>query len=235
MASLEYTDSLPKFMQGLANLKRAGNRQYEWLYSHGCSHHHRYTTHFSCFMKEFSIKEKIGFLDIETSNLKANFGIVLCWCIEDEKGDIYEDWVTLEDIKKGFEDRRIVGTCIETMKSFDRIVTHYGTYFDVPFLRTRSLIHGLMFPEYGELYHTDVWKMAKKSLCLHSNRQDCVAEALQGKTIKTRIDHPAWRKATYGDQAAMKEVVDHCEKDVPDLKKNFYSLLPFNKLVNSSI
>lgn len=121
------------------------------------------------------------------------------------------------------------------MLKYDRIVTHYGTYFDLPFLRTRALIHKLIFPPYGEIYHTDVWKMARKSLCLHSNRQDSVAESLQGKTIKTRIDHPAWRKATYGNKDAMEEVVDHCEHDVPDLKKNFYSLLPFNRLIKTSI
>jgi uncharacterized protein YprB with RNaseH-like and TPR domain len=148
---------------------------------------------------------------------------------------MYEDWLTKKDVLSGDEDKRVLETCIEAVRKFDRVVTHFGTYFDVPFLRTRCLIQGVKFPEYNELWHTDVWKMSKKSLCIHSNRQDCVAEALQGKTIKTRIDHPSWRKATYGDVEAMKEVVDHCEKDVPDLKKNFYSLLPFVRLTNSSI
>jgi len=226
---------LPKYMKNLTNIKKATNQQYQWLYENKCQHRHKYTTHFSCFLKNYNIKERIGFLDIETSNLKANFGIVLCWCILDEKGNLYEDWLTKQDILSGDEDKRVVESCIKTMLNFDRIVTHFGTYFDIPFLRTRALMHSLSFPEYGSLWHTDCWKMAKKSLCLHSNRQDCVAEALQGKTIKTRIDHPAWRKATFGDKKAMKEVLDHCEHDVPDLKKNFYSLLPFCNLVRSSI
>ena len=235
MKSLKYTQSLPNYMKDLVNIKRANATQYQWLFQHGCQHRHRYSKHFNCFLKEFNIKEKHAFLDIETSNLKADFGIVLCWCILDDKDVLHEDWMTKKDIVSGNEDKRIIQTCIDTMLKFDRIIGHYSTYFDLPFLRTRALIHGLKFPDYGELYHTDVWKMAKHSLCIHSNRQDCVAEALQGKTIKTRINHPAWRKATAGDKESMSEVVKHCECDVPDLKKNFYSLLPFVRLTKSSI
>lgn len=235
MDSTEDFTPLPRFMQGLTNIKRASARQYDWLHSHRCSHRHKYTVHFSCFLKDYDVKERLGFLDIETSNLKADFGIVLCWCILDDQNKMFDDSLSKKDIIADHEDKRVVQSCIEMMLTFDRIITHYGTYFDIPFLRTRSLIHGIKFPEYGQLWHSDVWKLARRSLCIHSNRQDCVAEALQGKTIKTRIEHPAWRKAAYGDAEAIAEVLDHCRHDVPDLKKNFYSLLPFNRLVNTSI
>jgi len=235
MENLKYTDVLPNFMYNLVNIRKANKMQYNWLYEHACFHRHRYSIHFNCFLKKFGIEEKRGFLDIETSNLKADFGIVLCWCILDDEGHLYEDWLTKDDIMSDNEDKRVIETCIETMNKFDRIVTHFGTYFDIPFLRTRALVHGLKFPQYGNMYHTDVWKMAKKSLCIHSNRQGCVAEVLQGKTIKTRIDHPSWRKAAFGNKEAMKEVVDHCEKDVPDLRKNYHSLLPFVREIRTSI
>lgn len=233
--SLKYTDVLPKYMKGLSDIKKASNTQYQWLYEHGCNHRHRYTSHFSCFIKEFKVQEKIGFLDIEASNLKANFGVCLCWCILSDDDTLYEDWITLEDIQEGIEDRRAIQTAVDTMKKFDRICGHYSTYFDLPFLRTRALIQDVEFPGYGEIYHTDVWRMAKKSLCLHSNRQDCVSEAILGSSVKTRIDVKAWRQSLIGDKKAMEEVVDHCRKDVTDLKKNFYRLLPFVKLTKSSI
>lgn len=228
--------SLPRIMQGLTNYKRANATQLDWLLKNRCRHRHNYIRHFGCFLKEYDITERVGYLDIETSNLKANFGIVICWCILDkDTGDIYEDYLTKEDVTSGVEDGRVVSSCIDCMSHFDRLVGHYSTYFDIPFLRTRALIHKLKFPEYGELFHTDVWRMAKQKLCLHSNRQDCVAEALQGKTVKTRIDHPSWRKAVMGNAVAIKEVLDHCEKDVYDLKKNHLSLLPYCREVRSSI
>lgn len=235
MSMLKYTDSLPLYMTTLTNIKNASNMQYQWLYEYGCKHRHRFSKHFSCFLKQYNLEEKIGFLDIECSNLKANFGIILCWCILDEAGKIQEDVLNKEDVISGKEDTRIVQSCIDTMMKFDRIVGHYSTYFDIPFVRTRALIQGLEFPGQGKLFHTDVWKMARSKLCLHSNRQDVIAESLQGKTVKTRISHPAWRKAMMGDERAAAKVLNHCRKDVVDLKKNFYSLLPFVKLTRTSI
>ena len=235
MTKLQYSDSLPVYMRGLVNIRNANSVQYQWLYTHGCEHRHRFSRHFSCFLKQYSISERIGFLDIETSNLKANFGIVLCWCILSEDGWLYEDCLTQSDIQSGEEDSRCIQECIHTMSEFDRVVTHFGTYFDIPFLRTRAMIHGLDFPKYGELWHTDVWKMAKSKLCLHSNRQDIIAESLYGKTVKTRISHPDWRKAMMGDERAVLNVLDHCEKDVKDLCKNYNALLPYCNIVRSSI
>jgi len=226
---------LPVIMKGLTNIKLANSQQLHWLLTNKCKHRHNYVRHFNCFIKEFGIKERVGWLDIETSNLKANFGIVLCWCILAEDDTLYQDWLTKKDVLSGDEDKRVISTCIDTMRSFDRVCGHYSTYFDIPFLRSRAIIHGLDFPKHGELYHTDVWRMAKKSLCLHSNRQDVVAESLQGKTIKTRISHPAWRQAMMGNEDAVMEVVEHCNCDVQDLKKNYNSLLPYCKILKSSI
>jgi uncharacterized protein YprB with RNaseH-like and TPR domain len=226
---------LPNFMKALTNLRNANAQQLEWLLKNRCVHRHTYLRHFSCFIKDFERKERVAFIDIETSNLKANFGIVLCWCILDEDGDLCEDYLTQDDVLSGYEDRRIVSNCVDAMCNFDRIIGHYSTYFDVPFLRTRALIHHLPFPEQGTIYHTDVWKMAKHSLCLHSNRQDVIAESLYGKTQKTRISHPAWRQAMLGDEKAAREVLNHCEKDVLDLKRNYETLKPYCREVKSSI
>jgi uncharacterized protein YprB with RNaseH-like and TPR domain len=229
------TQSLPKFMENVTKLMLTTNQQYNWLNTHRCQHRHRFTEHFNCFLTEFEIKERILFIDIETSNLKANFGISLCWCGTNNEGNQYEDCITIDDINKGIEDKRAVETFIETISKHDRICGHYSKRFDIPFMRTRALIHNIKFPERGSLYHTDTYDMAKRNLCLHSNRQDCIAEAILGKTVKTRIDVKAWRQALTGNEKAMREVLDHCRKDVQDLKQNFYKLLPFSGLVKSSI
>lgn len=222
-------------MQTLSNLKNANATQLDYLSKWKCQHRHNGIRHFGCFLKESGCVERKGFVDIETSNLKANFGIVLCWCILDEQGHRYEDVINLDDVQSGNEDKRLIENCINCFSNFDRLIGHYSTYFDIPFLRTRALIHGIKFPQHGTKYHTDVWKMAKHSLCLHSNRQDVIAESLYGKTCKTRISHPAWRKAMMGDAKSAAEVLDHCRKDVMDLKKNYTTLLPYCSEVKSSI
>ena len=232
---MSLNNNIPKYMLNLANLKNANSKQLSWLLNWRCIHRHSGIRHFSCFLKESGFTERKGWFDIETSNLKANFGIILCWCILDEQGNRYEDVINLDDVRSGNEDKRLIENCISCFSNFDRLIGHYSTYFDIPFVRTRALIHGIKFPTYGTLYHTDVWKMARKSLCLHSNRQDVIAESLYGKTCKTRISHPAWRKAMLGDEKAAALVLHHCQKDVVDLKKNYLTLLPYCSEVKSSI
>jgi uncharacterized protein YprB with RNaseH-like and TPR domain len=212
-----------------------------WLRDHRCKEHgHKYLVHFNCFLREHSIEERVGCIDIEASGLKANFGVILSWAIKEVGTDnIYYDVLTDEDIDNGVQDKRLVQTCVDTMRGFDRLVGHYSCKFDIPFIRTRALIHDLDFPKVGSIYHTDTWRMARQVLCLHSNRQDCVAEALQHNNIKTRLHPDAWLKVQFGNKKERKEalayVLEHNEMDVIQLEGNYLKLKPFCREIRSSI
>ena len=65
-----------------------------------CKHGHTGLSHPSCYLKETGTEEKWGFLDIESSNLKANFGIVLTYCIKHKDGIIKRS-VTPKDLRGG--------------------------------------------------------------------------------------------------------------------------------------
>ena len=118
-----------------------------------CQHKHSPFTHPKCYRKiDGGAIEKIACLDIETSNLQANFGIILSWVIKTVGGSYSKDV-----IKQGDKlDCQIVKSCVNALCKFNRVVGHYSTYFDIPFLRTRALYWGIDFPEYGSIYHTDV-------------------------------------------------------------------------------
>ena len=117
-----------------------------------CKHGHTYLEHYNCYLEEVT-PEKVGFLDIEASDLKANFGIMLSYCIKDANSDkIWFDTVNEKDLK-GDLDKRLVTHCIEDMKRFDRVIGHYSTKYDIPFIRTRAIVWGLDFPRFGELNH----------------------------------------------------------------------------------
>ena len=187
--------------------------------------------HLKCYEREKGIEERKCFLDIETTNLKADFGIMLSWCIYDLQTDeIYYDYISVEDIETDVADKRIVQTLVDTLWKYDRIVGHYSTYFDVPFIRTRAIINDVDFPLYGNLFHTDTWKMARQKLCLHSNRQDSVAQAVQHKSVKTRINPDTWAKVLFGSKkqrtVLIKEVLHHNEMDVREGAGNYKTLLP---------
>ncbi len=220
------------------NLGKLKKSEILYLWRHRCKHGHRYLSHPKCYLKEERIPEKIGFLDIETSNLAANFGLVLSYCIKPAGStvkQIIKNIITKKELQDGDMDKRLIRDCVEDIKRFDRIIGHYSSRFDIPFLRTRAIIHGIEFPPYGELLQTDTWRMAKNSLALHSNRQDVLAESLLGRTVKTRIKQKHWIKALQGDKVALAYVLDHNIKDVIDLERNYNKLVRYNRKSNTSI
>ena len=204
-----------------------------------CRHRHSGLEHYQCWLDEHpELQPRIGFLDIETSNLDANFGIMLTYCIKDSAGGILSASITPEDIKKYAPDKsdtRIAQRCIDDIQKFDTLVTFYGKRFDVPFLRTRAIVDGLSFPVFGSIKHVDVWDWARKKLRLNSNRLEVVCLTLFGETDKTHIEYKYWIDAARGSKDSVAWILDHNERDVNDLARVFYVLQDFAKRNDSSI
>ncbi len=207
-----------------------------WLGSHFCRHGHTYLEHYSCYLKEHPEREKVGFLDIETSNLDADFGIILSYCIKEKDGKIIGDIIKEKDLRSNnFFDKRLVEKCIEDMLKFDRIITWYGRKFDIPFIRTRALINGIDFPNYGTIIHNDDYYIARYRLKLHSNRLENVERVIFGETGKTHIESKYWIKALQGDKKSLNYIFDHNKKDVISLEKNHNKLINFVSNRDTSI
>jgi len=215
-----------------------------WLEEHKCKHGHPYTAHPKCYDKEHpdtKYEERIGFLDIECSNLKADFGIVLSWCLLPEKGRCLSGVITQDDVKSGLYDKRIIEELLRKLSLFDRVVTHYGDRFDIPFLRTRAIRHKLdrelikpLDPQ--GLWHTDMWKISRSKLCISSNRQDAMSRALGVPDIKTRIHPELWLDVQMRqDKKGLKYILDHNLKDVIQLRDNFNEMRPHIVLGKTSI
>jgi uncharacterized protein YprB with RNaseH-like and TPR domain len=180
--------------------------------------------------------ERVGFLDIETSNLVADFGIILSYCIKHagKKGKIDEGIITLRDIRAGVEDGRVVEKLLRDMNQFDRVVTYYGTRFDIPFIRTRAMVNGLDFPVHGKIAHTDVYYVVRSRFKLSSNRLENANRVLLGKTQKTRVDSKYWRGGVRGDASCLEYIIDHNRKDVIDLELLYNEVTPFMRPMRRS-
>ena len=219
-------------------INRMKKSEIAWLNDNMCRHGHTYLSHYSCFLEEKPdgpLDIHSGYLDIETSNLAANYGIVYCYCIKDEQSDkIYERTITARELKSSTLDKEVIRQCIKDLENFDRVVTYYGTKFDIPFLRTRAVHHGLQFPEYGELIHTDVYYMVRNKFRLNSNRLNVACECLLGHTDKTRINSDYWIRAMGGDKEALDYITEHCRYDVLDLEKLHNVVIPFRKRLDTS-
>lgn len=214
--------------------------EYNKRMSFRCEHGHNGYSHQNCYKSTPPQKYTIGCFDIEASGLKANFAVMLSWCIKIVgRRKIWSDVLIGDDLSSGKRDFRIVKSCVDCLKKLDRVCTQYGSKFDIPFVRTRALKWGIDFPTYGTLYHTDVWRIAKNKLCLHSNRQDAIAEAILGKNIKTRIHPDIWQKVQFGSpderRDALRYVLDHNKKDVVQLEANYLKLKPFIRETKTSV
>lgn len=209
-----------------------------WLSRNRCSHGHTFLEHYNCYLKELpDEQEKIGFFDIETTDLRADWGIMLTYCIK-ERGSkhIYSGSIKKKAAQQDDkEDKALVTQCIKDLSRFDRIVGFYSTKFDLPFVRTRAAICGVPFPEFGELKHTDIYYVVRNKFRLSSNRLENACRYLLGKTQKTRINPKFWRMAAKGDQPSLRYVLDHCEKDVIDLELLYNKVISYRKVSDLSI
>jgi len=220
----------------LAPIHRLKKSEIIWLATHSCQHRHTYLEHYGCYKGH---QERLGFFDIESSNLVADFGIMLSYAIKDGSSDkIYSSVLTPQDIKKaqfGNEDKQLVTQCLEDLAQFDRIVTYYGSRFDVPFLRARAISVGLDFPNYGTQKHTDLYFIIRGRVALSSKRLENACRVLLGETNKTRIESKYWRGGVRGDEKSLAYILNHNKKDVIDLEKLYRKMINFSRPTDTSI
>lgn len=161
--------------------------------------------------------------DIETTNLDADIGEMLCACIK-PLGKPVKTFIV--DTRNG--DGSLAASLRNELAAYDYIVSWYGTRFDMPYLTTRLL--AAEEDPLGYARHIDLYYTARFKLKLHSNRLAAVGEFMFGKTQKTRVIGPIWLRAIRGDKEAMDYIVKHCRKDVRELEQVFCQLVPYRNL-----
>jgi uncharacterized protein YprB with RNaseH-like and TPR domain len=196
-------------------------------------------------------ESKIGYLDIETDNLKADFSTMLTWCIKERDGRITYDVVTKKELFDGLGDERIVKSCVDELSKYDIICTYFGKVFDIPFLRTKSLHYNLPFPGFTtefsvsktgrdvvrtspDIYHFDIYFLAKSKLCLSRKSLESVCDYLNIKG-KTPIDREIWRRGKYGDPDALRDILSHNKGDVEILERLHKKLEDHSKWIKSPL
>lgn len=206
-------------------LRRMTKKEIIWLGEHYCQHHVTYLEHYNCFLKEkpdSPFKERIGYLDIETSGFFADYDFMLSWCILDEDtGKILGDLIKSEEIIKNYTfDKRICESLNKTLKKFDRIIVYNGSdyRFDIPFARTRAVKWGISFPQHRELYVEDVYSVIKQKFRFSRKKLGnvCGLFDIPAKTIGGNPN--IWMRASAGKIEALNYVYRHNKEDVCSLQ-----------------
>ena len=204
-----------------------------------CRHGHTYSEHPNCWYTEHDRKPRIGYLDIETSNLDANYGVIITYCILDnDTGEIFEGVIDEKDIRAGQFDKTVCKKLIQDMLRFDVLKGYYSTKFDIPFIRSRCLKWGLDFPVYKTIDHKDLYYMVKRLLKLNRNSLE-VATKFLGIKGKNHVHGDQWMEALYctGDKQkkAIEYILDHNRRDVKITKQLDDKLKVFDRGIVKSI
>ena len=179
---------------------------------------------------------RIVFFDIESTNLQANFGSVLClgWKVYGQKAvhvpsikDHNGVCECCSRINNVANDKSLLKEMVKALSDADVWVTWYGSRFDVPFINSRLAFHKL--PPLPYMPHIDLWRPARNHYKLHSNRLASVPAFLELPDEKTPLTGPDWMGARTGNQKGLKYVVKHCKQDVLVLEQAYERMLPLIK------
>jgi len=164
--------------------------------------------------------------DLETTGLEADWDSILCigykWVGESPKILSIKDYPG-----EYYDDSSIIEAFLPILDSADIEVTHYGTLFDIPFLKARMLKHHLGY--FPSIAHVDTYFVAKSNLRISSKRLDRIARFLDCKTKKTVVDPEIWLDAKHGDLDAMEYIEKHCLADCKVLEEVYMKLRPMMK------
>lgn len=170
---------------------------------------------------------KAAILDIESTGLKADWGFMICACLKEVKADSLNGKIHTfrsDNYKSQWTDEKLTKDLVEKMNEFDLIIHWYGSMFDIPFINSRALRHGLTPP--ARNFRRDLCFVSRGSLALTSNGLANVSRFMLGKTGKTRTDYDMWLGAMRGQKKATDYIVDHCEKDVIETEKLYKKFQP---------
>lgn len=125
------------------------------------------------------------------------------------------------------DDKFLLEQFIEVLNEADTIVAHNGDRFDIKWIKTRALKHGLeMLPVYNQI---DTLWLAKKHFYFNSNKLDYIAKFL-GFDGKIETKPELWDKVILNkDVSALIEMIEYCEEDVRQLEKVYNRLKLWDK------
>jgi uncharacterized protein YprB with RNaseH-like and TPR domain len=172
-------------------------------------------------------------LDIETTALYADLGVVLCMSYEssEEPGvvkTLRTDELNPKDWRRGIRgnDREMVKRANEVIRNHDIVVAHNGRFFDIPFLRTRAIANRLA--PLHDMVIVDPVRIARNKWRFNRNSLANVLDALGIAEKKTPLNLSTWADVVHnGTKESLDEIVEHCEADVMALSALLPHVKPF--------
>lgn len=167
---------------------------------------------------------RIVILDIETSSLEADAGIVVGAGLLPEAGK--SEYL---EARRTDHEKNLLVKLLKRLETYDVIVTWSGRGFDTPFLTTRLLKHGLSPLPLLTKVHLDLNEVVRSRLRLTFTYLDHVCDffGIERDKGPMGLEVPQlFVKALEGDDSAFKSIRDHCLDDLKVTREVFLKLRP---------
>ena len=166
---------------------------------------------------------RVGYdINITPDNIIKERGIIcVCWKWAGESKVHSLEW------NKG-DDKQLLKDFIKVFDSADEIIGQNSDKFDIKWLRTRCIFHGVpMLHTYQTL---DTLKLARSGFNFNSNKLDYLGKFLGIGGKKDTGGFKLWQDIVErNDVKAMKHMIEYCKQDVVVLEKVFDKLNPYTK------
>lgn len=161
-------------------------------------------------------------LNIPPDNiLKERAVICICWKWEGESKVHELHW-------DNGDDKELLTKFSFILNSADEIIGHNSDNYDVKWVRTRCIYHGIpMFPDYTQI---DTLKLAKAGFRFNSNKLDYIGGFLGVGNKMDTGGFSLWKSIILdNDEKAMAKMIKYCKVDVIRLQQIYNKLNVYSK------
>ena len=170
--------------------------------------------------------------DLETSGLDADWAILLSTVIKPFgkdpivfRADTYPEFMT-----DRVNDRSMVAAVANELGKHAVVITHYGTKFDLPWLRAKMMKYGIA--PLPPMRAMDTYKLAKDNMKISRRRLATICDYLfEGK--KSEVSGNIWMDVAYkGSKERLDEIVEHNIQDCVLLENLAQIFYPYVKTLS---
>ena len=179
------------------------------------------------------VRLRAAVFDIECMNFKAvgETNFLICTSILPLDRDEVETLSIRYDEKN--KDIRLLKDVITALEKYDILIGHNIASFDMNWLHSRLMYHGLPTPQKRWLYY-DTYQRAK-TMAIKAERKSLghLIDFFDLKGIKTAVLPRAWRNVASRTRKehdhALQEIALHCEYDVYANREVFHAMYPHDR------
>lgn len=177
---------------------------------------------------------RIAYWGLETTDLKAFMGRLICCSIADAWGNVTTRRAVDFPQQSPLDDSGLAEWVRDTLETYDVLISWNCFNFDHAFLAARLIRWGKR-PMARKMAVDPMWRArgGRYGARIGGSSLLTVSKFFRTNESKSEISWDEWQLAGMGDEAALATAVDHCERDVLVLRRVFGHLKPLVQTIHA--